>query len=75
MHPMEVFVVRVWPDRSVFHGRVEHVQTGAAVAFAGGDALLAFLGDHLPNTKSGGEQDSPAHAPSGGRGGPPASRP
>lgn len=61
MRVMEVFVVRLWPERPELHGRVEHVGSGSASAFAGGDALIQFLGEHLPDDAAvGDKRESPA---------------
>jgi hypothetical protein len=40
---MEVFIVRVWPERDVLRGRVEHVPSGRAQIFHDADSLCAFL--------------------------------
>ncbi len=45
--PISTFVVRVWPkwsaERTRWHGRVEHVQSGESIALQNEQALLEFI--------------------------------
>ncbi len=45
--PLSTFVVRFWREHSAaglqWRGRVEHVQSGAGIAFTDPDDLLGFL--------------------------------